>query len=257
MTEAEELDVSAITFDGVTKQFPGVRALEDVSFTVAPGACHALCGENGAGKSTLGKILAGIDTADSGRILLDGGPVRFTTPTQALQAGAALVHQELSFCDNLSVAENVCLGALPSRGPFVSRRAMHEQARAWLQGIGADVDVRQAMGDLPIGQQQMVQIAVAIGRGARVIIFDEPTSSLSQHEAERLYALIAQLRERGVTSLYVSHRLDEIYRLCDAITVLRDGRHVATRPVSALSRHELVELMIGRSLDEYFPSLVT
>ena len=246
----------SVTFDRVSKRFPGVKALDDVSFEIASGACHALCGENGAGKSTLGKILAGLYSPDDGRVLVDGHAVRFSNPTQALAAGVTLVHQELSFCDNLSVAENVCLGALPTRGPFISRHAMHRRAESVLATIGAAVDVRRPMGDLPIGQQQMVQIAGAIDRGACVIVFDEPTSSLSQHEAERLYELLAHLRARGVTCIYVSHRLDEIFHLCDSATVLRDGRHVATQPVASMARDGLVEMMIGRPLGEYFPSHV-
>src|SRR4051812_21834733 len=217
------------------------------------GSCHALCGENGAGKSTLGKILAGIYTPDTGELLLNGTAVRFTQPLQAIAAGIALVHQELSFCDNLTVAENVCLARLPTRRGFVSRAAMQRKATAVLAAIGADVDVARVMGELAVGQQQMVQIAAALDHGARVVIFDEPTASLSQHEADRLYALIAQLRERGVTCIYVSHRLEEIFRLCDTVTVLRDGRHVATQPTAALDRGRLIELMIGRRVDDYFP----
>ena len=246
----------SILFSGISKSFPGVHALSDVSFEIASGTCHALCGENGAGKSTLGKILAGIYTADDGRLLIDGRPALFTSPTQALAAGVALVHQELSFCDNLPVAENACLGAFPSRGPFVLKRQLRARARAMLAEIGADVNVDRRMGDLAIGQQQMVQIAAAIARGARVIVFDEPTSSLSQHEAERLYDLIGRLKARGVTCIYISHRLEEIFRLCDAVTVLRDGRHVATQPTASIDRAALVEMMIGRRLDEYFPSHV-
>ena len=246
----------SIAFQSISKSFPGVQALDDVSFEIRSGSCHALCGENGAGKSTLGKILAGIYTPDDGRMLIDGQPARFTTPTQALAAGIALVHQELSFCDNVTVAENACLGALPSRGLFVLKRRMRERARAMLAEIGATIDVDRRMGSLAIGQQQMVQIAAAIARGARVIVFDEPTSSLSQHEAERLYGLIGRLKARGVTSVYISHRLEEIFQLCDAVTVLRDGRHVATQPTSSIDRAALVEMMIGRRLDEYFPSHV-
>ncbi len=246
----------AVTFERVTKRFPGALALEDVTFSVAAGSCHALCGENGAGKSTLGKILAGLYRPDEGRVLVGGRPVRFSGPEQALAAGIGIVHQELAFCENLSVAENLCLGALPSRGPFVSRGGMYRRAEALLAATGASVDVRRTVGALTIAEQQMVQIAAAIGSGARVIVFDEPTSSLSQHEAEKLYALIGRLREQGVTAIYVSHRMDEIFRLCDAVTVLRDGRHVATEPLASLDRAALVQMMIGRTLDEYFPAHV-
>ncbi|MCC7008498.1 MAG: sugar ABC transporter ATP-binding protein [Acidobacteria bacterium] len=243
-------------FRSITKRFPGVLALDDVSVAVERGSCHALCGENGAGKSTLAKVLAGIHQPDAGELRIDGVPVRFGGPTDALAAGIAMVHQELSFCENLSVAENLCLGRMPRRGGVVDRAATRRRAEAHLAAIGASLDVDRPVGELTIAQQQLVQIAAALGRGARVVIFDEPTSSLSQHEADRLYELIAALRARGVTCLYVSHRLEEVFRLADTITVLRDGRHVATQPAASLDRAALVELMIGRRLDEYFPAHV-
>jgi ABC-type sugar transport system ATPase subunit len=247
---------SAVAFEGVTKRFPGVVALEEVTFSIAAGSCHALCGENGAGKSTLGKILAGIDAPDSGHIAIGGTQVRFGGPTDALAAGVAMVHQELSFCENLSVAENLCVGSLPNTAGFVSFGEMRRRAADMLAPIAPGIDVDRLVGALTIGQQQMLQIAGAIAHGARIIVFDEPTSSLSQHEAERLYELIGRLRERQVTCIYVSHRLDEIFLLCDAVTVLRDGHHVATRPIEAVDRAALVEMMIGRRLEEYFPTHV-
>jgi ABC-type sugar transport system ATPase subunit len=243
----------AIRFEHVTRRFPGVLALDGVSFEIAAGSCHALCGENGAGKSTLGKMLGGIHAPDAGRIVVFGQPIAFSGPQQALAAGVAVVHQELAFCENLSVAENLCLGDLPHHGPFLSREGMRSRATEMLAAIGASIDVDHLVGDLSTGQQQMLQIATAVGRSARIIVFDEPTSSLSQHEAERLYSLIGTLRERGVTLIYVSHRMDEIFRLCDTITVLRDGRHVSTRPAAELTEAALVEAMIGRPLGEYFP----
>jgi ABC-type sugar transport system ATPase subunit len=246
----------AVTFEHVTKRFPGVLALEDVTFSIAAGTCHALCGENGAGKSTLGKILAGIYRPDAGQVIVEGRAVDFGGPQAALQAGIGIVHQELAFCENLTVAENLCLGSLPATATFVSRREMVQRAEEMLGATGAGLDVRRQMRELTIGQQQVVQIAAAIGRGARIIVFDEPTSSLSQHEADRLYDLIDRLRARGVTAIYVSHRMDEIFRLCDAVTVLRDGRHVDTRPIASLDRAALVEMMIGRRLEEYFPAHV-
>src|SRR3954451_2004422 len=234
----------AIRFEHVTRRFPGVLALDGVSFDIGAGSCHALCGENGAGKSTLGKILGGIHQPDGGRVVVFGELVSFSGPQQALAAGVAIVHQELAFCENLSVAENLCLGSLPAKGLFISREAMRQRAETMLSAIGAVIDVDRLVGELSTGQQQMLQIATAVGGGARGIVFDEPTSSLSQHEAERLYQLIGSLRERGVTLIYVSHRMDEIFRLCDAITVLRDGRHVSTQPAELLNEGMLVEAMI-------------
>ena len=225
-------------------------ALDDVSLDVGEGSFHALCGENGAGKSTLGKILAGIYQADGGGVELFGRPLSSASPEAALAAGIGMVHQELAFCENLSVAENLCLRALPHRAGFVSRRAMHREAEALLEVVEAPFGVDRSVGELTIGQQQMLQIAAAVGHGARVIVFDEPTSSLSQHEALRLYALIDRLKARGVTGIYVTHRMEEIFRLCDTVSVLRDGRHVATRPAAELDTHAIVEMMIGRRLEE-------
>ena len=243
-----------VEFRGITKRFPGVVALNDVSLAVRRGACHGLVGENGAGKSTLGRILAGIYTADSGQILVDGRPVHLASPRDALDAGIGIVHQELAFCENLSVAENLCLGQMPSAGPFLAGRRMIEQARQRLAAVGATIDVEQRLGVLPISQQQVIQIAAAVGRGARILIFDEPTSSLSQAESQRLFDLIKRLRGDGVTSVYISHRLEEVFRLCETITVLRDGQVVTTRPTAELDEASLVRMMIGRPYEAYFPS---
>jgi len=249
-------DAPALQLRGITKSFPGVLALEGVTLEVAAGSCHALCGENGAGKSTLGKIVAGVQAADAGELSVFGRPVRFQSPKDAMAAGIGIVHQELAFCENMTVAENLCLRALPARATFVSRPELQRRAAEMLQAIEAPVDPTRLVGELTPGQQQMVQIASAVAGGARIVVFDEPTSSLSQREAERLYELMARLRARGVTALYVSHRMEEIFRLCDTITVLRDGRHVATRPAASLDQGELVQMMIGRRLEEYFPSHV-
>jgi ABC-type sugar transport system ATPase subunit len=239
--------VSHLLFQGIIKRFPGVVALDDVSLAVEKGTCHALMGENGAGKSTLGKILAGVYTADAGKILLDGNPIHPATPLAARRLGIAMVHQELAFCPNLTVAENLCLGELPrGLGGWVDRRKMRERARAMLQDIEADIDVTRPIGELSTGHEQIVQIAAAIGTGARIIVFDEPTSSLSAAESEHLFALIQRLRQRGITMIYVSHRMEEIFRLCDAISVLRDGRHVATQATSSITTGQLIEQMVGR-----------
>ena len=247
------MTVPLVRFRGVTKRFPGLVALRDVSFDVAAGSCHAICGENGAGKSTLGRILAGVHLADEGTLELDGAPVRFASPRDALAAGVAMVHQELAFCDNLTVGDNLCLRHLPGRYGLVDERALHTRALALLDEAGTHIDPSRRMGSLSVAEQQLVQIAAAVGEGARVIIFDEPTSSLGEAEARRLYALIASLRARGVTQLYVSHRMSEIFALCDTVTVLRDGQHVATQPVSDITEAVLVRQMIGRDIAEYFP----
>ena len=179
--------------------------------------------------------------------------MQFASPRDALAAGVGMVHQELAFCENLSVAENLCLGSLPSRGGLLDRDVMAERATAMLAEIGTTLDVWRRVGSLTIAQQQMVQIAMAVSGGARIIIFDEPTSSLSQTEADRLYALIGRLRARGVACIYVSHRMPEVFHLCDTVSVLRDGQHIATRPTDGLSERELVQMMIGRPLAEYAP----
>ena len=249
--------MAAISFSHVTKRFPGAVALSDVSFDVRAGSCHAICGENGAGKSTLGKILAGLQKPDGGEILLDGDAVRFDDPRDALASGVAMVHQELAFCENLTVGENLCLGQLPRRLGFVQRDVVHRRARTLLATIGASIDPRRQMDTLTVAEQQLVQIACAVGAAAKVIVFDEPTSSLGADDAERLFTLIDELKTRGVTIIYVSHRMKEIHRLCDDITVLRDGRHVATRPASELDEVALIQLMIGRQLEQYFPTAVS
>jgi ABC-type sugar transport system ATPase subunit len=246
-------DAIAVRFDGITKRFPGVTALDDVSFDVREGSCHALCGENGAGKSTLGKVLAGVHRPDGGRLSVAGRTVHFESPREALEAGVAMVHQELAFCPNLSVAENLCLGRLPARSLVVRRAELRRQSSEMLRAIGVSLDVDRPAGSLTIGQRQMLQIATAVGWGARVIVFDEPTSSLGEHETAQLFHLVTSLRERGVTCLYVSHRMPEIFRLCDTVSVLRDGRHVATQALGSLEETALVQMMIGRRLDHRLP----
>ena len=245
-----------VAFRGVSKRFPGVAALRNVSFEVAAGSCHALMGENGAGKSTLGRILAGLYRPDEGRIELEGRACRFSSPREAQQAGIGLVHQELSYCPNLTVAENLCLPALPHRGPWLKRAAMLERTREFLEMVGATCDPDDELGRLTNGQIQLVQIAGVLATGARVLVLDEPTSSLSLAETQKLEGLIAQLCRQGATILYVSHRMEEIFRLCDTATVLRDGQHVATVPLGQTSADELVRLMIGRPLAAYFPAHV-
>jgi ABC-type sugar transport system ATPase subunit len=232
----------------ISKSFPGVRALDNVSAEFEKGGVHALMGENGAGKSTLGKIVAGVYTPDAGTISIEGNEVRPTNPRIAQALGIALVHQELAFCPNLSVAENLLLGRAPAKSGFVDRPKLREKAQALIKEIEADIDVDVPLAQLTTGQEQMVQIAGAVGLNARIIIFDEPTSSLSVHESEHLFALIGRLKARGVTMLYVSHRMDEIFHLCDTVTVLRDGKHVATEPIAQTNRDRLIRQMVGRQV---------
>lgn len=232
----------------LTKAFPGVVALNKVSIQVQGGTCHALVGENGAGKSTLGKIIGGLYRPDHGQLLVHGKPVAFHGPLQATRAGIAIVHQELLFCENLSIAENLCLDDPPSRGPFVDKKEMIRRSRQWLSAMQLDLDPNTLVGTLPVSLQQQVQIAGAVGKGAKVLIFDEPTSSLTQREVELLFEQIRKLKREGVTCLYVSHRLEEIFEICDRVTVLRDGCHVGTEPIENLDRNSIVRMMIGRDI---------
>ena len=237
-----------LEFSGITKRFPGVLALDGVSFSVERGTCHALIGENGAGKSTLGKILAGVHPADSGELKMAGRIIQPTTPLVARELGIAMVHQELAFCPNLSVAENLCLGDLPRRAGFVNHPELRARARAMLATIGADIDPDTIIGTLSTGREQLVQIAAAVGTGAKVIVMDEPSSSLSATETAELFRLVRELKARGITLIYVSHRIEELFANCDNITVLRDGHHVATESIANTTPHRVVTQMIGREL---------
>lgn len=245
--------MALIEFSAISKHFPGVQALDQVSFSIEAGSCHALMGENGAGKSTLGKILAGVYQADSGEMRMGGHVIAPHHPLAARRLGIAMVHQELAFCPNLSIAENLCLGDMPRTWGWVDRRRMREIARAMLREIDAPFDVDQPIGALTTGQEQLVQIAAAVGTGARVIVMDEPTSSLSVAESEHLFNLIQHLKERGITLLYVSHRMEEIFRLCDTITVLRDGRHVETCAAKGTNPDQVIHQMIGRDVEHHEP----
>ncbi|MGD0769530.1 MAG: sugar ABC transporter ATP-binding protein [Tepidisphaeraceae bacterium] len=243
-----------IDYRSVTKTFAGVTALDAVSFSIATGECHGLVGENGAGKSTCGKLLAGIYRPDSGVIAIEGAERHFSSPADARAAGIGMVHQELAFCPDLSVAENLCMGNYPRRFRFlIDRREMERRAQKLLADIGARLDVRQNMRALSTAHEQLVQIAWAVGTGARILVFDEPTSSLPQPDAENLFALIRRLMSRGVTMIYVSHRLPEVFRLCDRVTVLRDGRCAGTLDRADATPDAIVRMMIGRSIDAYFP----
>jgi galactofuranose transport system ATP-binding protein len=236
---------------GVSKGFPGVRALSDVDLTARAGEVHALVGENGAGKSTLIKVLTGVYQPDAGEIVYDGAPVRFATPLQAQHAGISTIYQEVNLVPLMSVARNLCLGREP-RGRFglIDFRRMRREAEEALGGLGIEVDVRRPLRELGVGAQQMVALARAVAVDAKVVVMDEPTSSLEPREVRTLFRVIRMLRERGVAVVYVSHRMDELYEICDAVTVLRDGRVVHTGPLAGLERLKLVSLMLGREIGE-------
>ncbi len=242
-----------LQFESLVKAFPGVRALDHVSFGVAAGSIHALIGENGAGKSTLLKILSGVYRPDDGRVRLGGEPRLFGSTAAAIAAGIAVIYQELHLVPELSVAENLFLGHLHQRCGWVLRRRLLEAARRQLLELGEDFDPSTKVGRLSIGQRQMVEIAKALARGAKVIAFDEPTSSLSHREVEQLFATVRRLKGQGRVLLYVSHRMEEISELCDAVTVLRDGRHVETlTSLTGVTHDRLVERMVGRPMSDLF-----
>jgi simple sugar transport system ATP-binding protein len=233
-----------LAMTGISKEFPGVRALSEVDFELAPGEIHALLGENGAGKSTLIKVLTGVYTSDTGSITLDGFPVRFASPAQAQQAGISTVYQEVNLCPNLSVAENIFIGT-PVRWRQMRRSATELTAR-----LGLDLDVRAPLGQFPLAVQQLIAIVRAVRVKAKVLILDEPTSSLDRGEVEQLFAMMRRLRDEGVAILFISHFLDQIYEVCDRMTVLRNGKVVAAKTVAELGHNELVRLMIGKELGD-------
>lgn len=242
---------------GLSKSFVGHRVLDDVSIDLLPGQVLGLVGENGAGKSTLMKILAGVHQADDGTVELDGTPVSFSHPVQAQQAGLSTVFQEFNLLPERTVAENIYLGREPRRRGLVDTRQMQRDTDRLLADLGVTgLTAGQRVRSLSVAEQQIVEIAKAMSYDARIIQMDEPTAALAEHEVELLYGIIRRLTDRGVAILYVSHRLKEIFELCDTITVLKDGRQVATRESSTIDDAELVRLMVGRSISSFFPDPV-
>ncbi len=246
-----------LVMEGMNKSFPGVKALDDAKLTVKAGTVHALMGENGAGKSTLMKCLFGVYAADSGRILLDGEEVVFKSPSDALAHGVAMVHQELNQALKLTVAENIWLGRFPRLSPylpFTSDGEMNRRTRKLFDELGVKIDPEAITETLSVSERQMAEIAKAASYNARVIVFDEPTSSLTEDEAEHLFEIIAMLKARGCGIVYISHKMTEILRISDEVTVMRDGRHVATRPADELTTDEIIRLMVGRELTNRYPA---
>jgi inositol transport system ATP-binding protein len=239
---------------GISKAFPGVQALDDVHLVVEPGTVHALMGENGAGKSTLMKVLAGIYHADSGSIWFNGADVKIPDSSTALRLGISMIHQELSPVPAMSVAENIFLGREPlNRFLLVDKGAMVRQAKALFEKWQIDINPRATMKSLSVAQMQMVEIAKAISYDSRLIIMDEPTSAISEREVAHLHRMIRSLKESGVAVIYITHKMDEVFKIADKVTVFRDGRHVATEPASVLDRQKLITLMVGRELTHLFP----
>ena len=237
----------------ITKTFPGVKALDKVSLTVHRGTVHALMGENGAGKSTLMKCLFGIYSKDSGTILLEGKEVNFKNSRDALDNGVAMVHQELNQALKRSVMDNIWLGRYPTVGGIVNERKMYKDTMAVFQELGINVDPHRIMSTMPVSQRQMVEIAKAVSYNSKVIVFDEPTSSLNEEEVEHLFRIIHMLRDRGVGIIYISHKMAEIKRISDEITIMRDGQWIATRPAAELEVNDIIRLMVGRELTNQFP----
>jgi L-arabinose transport system ATP-binding protein len=238
-----------LQFAGISKSFPGVQALADVSFGVADGRVHALIGENGAGKSTLLKILSGAYTPTTGTVRLGGTDRVFHSAAEAIAAGVAVIYQELHLVPEMTVAENLYLGHLPDRFGIVDKKKLRTDALRQLEVLGEDLDPNTKVGRLPIAQRQMVEIAKALTRGGKVIAFDEPTSSLSSREVQKLFAVIRELKAKGHVILYVSHRLEELFEICDEVTVLRDGTRVETfDSLEGVTRDVLVNRMVGRDL---------
>lgn len=250
MTEASAHPLLQVR--NVTKGFPGVIALSHVDLTLGHGEVLALIGENGAGKSTLMKILAGVQEPDSGELLLDGKPVRIDSVQAAFDHGVALIHQELNLSDNLDVGANIFLGREPRKHGLIDKQKIREESRILLSRVGLNVSPDTIVSSLPIGQQQLVEIARALSVNARVLIMDEPTSSLSSHESETLFTVVKDLRSNGVSVIYISHRLGEVKELADRVTVFRDGENAGELSRDEITHDRMVQLMVGREISQFY-----
>ena len=238
----------------ICKEFPSVKALDNVSLKVRRGTVHALMGENGAGKSTLMKCLFGIYTPDRGQIFLDGREVRFKTPAEALENGVAMVHQELNQALKRNVMDNIWLGRYPTVwGIYTLEGKMYDDTKKIFEELDIKVDPKKVMSDMPVSERQMVEIAKAVSYNSKIIVLDEPTSSLNEREVEHLFRIINKLRDRGCGIIYISHKMEEILRISDDVTIMRDGKHIATDRAQDLTMDKIIKLMVGRELTERFP----
>lgn len=238
---------------GITKIFPGVKALDDVQFQLRPGEIHALMGENGAGKSTFIKVITGVHKAEAGEIFLDGKAVSFKGPLEAQAAGIAAIYQHVTAYPHLTVAENIFMGHEKVKKRIIQWKTMYEEANTLLKELNADFDARAEMGSLSVARQQMVEIAKALSMSARIIIMDEPTAALTKRESEELYRIAEKLRDEGTAIIFISHRFEDMYRLADMVTVFRDSRYIGTYRVDAITNAELIKAMVGREISELFP----
>ena len=242
-----------LEMENISKEFPGVKALDNVQLKLKPGTVHALMGENGAGKSTLMKCLFGIYEKNSGKILLDGVEVNFKSTKEALENGVSMVHQELNQVLQRNVLDNIWLGRYPMKGFFVDEKKMYNDTINIFKDLDIKVDPRKKVADLPIAERQMIEIAKAVSYKSKVIVMDEPTSSLTEKEVDHLFRIINRLKESGVAIVYISHKMEEIKMISDEITILRDGKWISTNDVSKISTEQIISMMVGRDLTERFP----
>lgn len=247
--------ICALRMKAITKTFPGVKALSDVNFAVDFGRIHAIVGENGAGKSTLMKILGGVHLPTNGITEVEGVEVVLRKPADAQRYGIRMVHQEINLVPDLSVAENIFLGRMPKKGLFVDKAGMVERAGSVLDEIGATIDPKVRVGDLTIGQQQLVEIAKAYSANPKIIVLDEPTSSLSEHETDALLKILLRMRDSGIAIIYISHRLKEVLSIADEVTILRDGAMIETRKADGITPAQMIKLMVGRDVANIFPKI--
>ena len=238
---------------GISKEFPGVKALDNVGFTVGAGEVRALVGENGAGKSTLMKILNGNYKKDSGSILIDGEEVNITDPQVADKLGITIIFQELNLVDELSVAENIFAGRLAPKGKLINWKEINQKAKVLMESIGFEKAPTTIVGTLTVAEKQMVEIAKALSRNSRIILMDEPSATLTKKELDALFQIIRDLKAKGISVIYISHRMEEIFEICETVTVLRDGQVIGTRNVAEVTNDELVEMMVGREVNSAFP----
>lgn len=243
-----------LSIENISKSFPGVKALDNVSFKVESGTVHALVGENGAGKSTLIKILAGIYKNDTGSIIFNGEVRNFKSPYDAQSAGISVVHQEIKLAEPLSVAENMFLGnLLYTKSGLVDWKTMRKRAKEMIQNLGMNIDVDATVESLTVARKQIVEICKSIIFNCKLLIMDEPSATLTEKELKVLFSIIEKLKKEGITIIYISHRLEEIFNIADNVTVLRDGKHIGTVPVSSVDREKLISMMVGRELENEYP----